>query len=395
MAASGPYAVTMRCTTPPVPGPMVALHSVPCSSTPFSMSTYRSAGSSGPTAAAAPRTRFSKKIPDGSRSDTSCFPVQYGAWAAASKPAAGGTSVFPGSLYRTTPMHCCICRLVSRVAARVMSMAPTRASCTKLRHGALVWGFMTFRDTAMSSRASASAGKLCRMCRFISSPSQSALYGPMTPRGTQNASPATRFNRCAMNDSLCRDGWRLKHPTSPSNRCRSTMSPVCRRTVDRSSIRCSCVISPDTCSTRAAPPVAPGPTATALLNHSMFRAFTSSGFVSVFMKMLGTPSWSTSSTRSGLMTDRAFWSVRLATMLHRKRPCFPDSRLFMAFLGTPVRCRDCGAYRPPLSLMTVTSFCRRSHSWGCAVHICAACWGVTEHTTSDRANRSAMTSSGE
>jgi len=70
--------------------------------------------------------------------------------------------------------------------------------------------------------ASALASSLCRTCRFISSPSKSALYGGQTQRFRRKVFPGMTFTTWAIMDMRCREGCLLNRTTSPSIRCLST-----------------------------------------------------------------------------------------------------------------------------------------------------------------------------
>mmetsp|Transcript_35706 Transcript_35706/g.105539 ORF Transcript_35706/g.105539 Transcript_35706/m.105539 type:complete len:249 (-) Transcript_35706:903-1649(-) len=70
--------------------------------------------------------------------------------------------------------------------------------------------------------ASARASSVCGRCRFISSPSKSALKGPQQHSLKRSVRYVRTRARNAWMDRRCRDGWRLKSTTSPSSRWRST-----------------------------------------------------------------------------------------------------------------------------------------------------------------------------
>src|SRR3989441_457415 len=80
--------------------------------------------------------------------------------------------------------------------------------------------------TRMRTRASARASSLCRTCRFISSPSKSALYGGHTARLKRNVLWGMTRTSCAIMDIRCREGCRLNSTMSPSTSCRSTVYPT-------------------------------------------------------------------------------------------------------------------------------------------------------------------------
>ena len=59
---------------------------------------------------------------------------------------------------------------------------PRRVSCTMPMTGLFDCGETMHRGTLMISCASARVSIVCITCRFISSPSKSALYGEVTER---------------------------------------------------------------------------------------------------------------------------------------------------------------------------------------------------------------------
>ncbi len=71
--------------------------------------------------------------------------------------------------------------------------------------------------------ASALASSLCSTCRFISSPSKSALYGGQTHRLNLKVLSGMTRTACAIMDMRCSDGCLLNSTMSPSIRCLSMM----------------------------------------------------------------------------------------------------------------------------------------------------------------------------
>src|SRR5207249_2683797 len=59
--------------------------------------------------------------------------------------------------------------------------------------------------TRIRTRASARASSLCRTCRFISSPSKSALYGGQTARLKRNVLCGITRTSCAIMDIRCKE----------------------------------------------------------------------------------------------------------------------------------------------------------------------------------------------
>src|SRR5207249_4973839 len=80
--------------------------------------------------------------------------------------------------------------------------------------------------TRMRTRASARASSLCSTCRFISSPSKSALYGGHTAKLKRNVLWGMTRTSCAIIDIRCSEGCRLNSTMSPSTSCRSTVYPI-------------------------------------------------------------------------------------------------------------------------------------------------------------------------
>ena len=115
---------------------------------------------------------------------------------------------------------------VSSVSLRVSRKAAVRKSCVAAMSGSPERDVMRFSRTSMSSAASARDSSVCGRCRFISSPSKSALYGVQQHSLKRKVRPGSTRARWHMMDILCSDGWRLKSTGSPSARCRSTMSPM-------------------------------------------------------------------------------------------------------------------------------------------------------------------------
>ena len=96
-------------------------------------------------------------------------------------------------------------------------------------------GLIIWYGTAASPLSSASASSSCGMCKFISSPSKSALYGLVSPIFMRNVSP------CCMTRTmwhiiliLWSVGWRLNKMPSPSIMWRCTTSPFSSTMVLRS-----------------------------------------------------------------------------------------------------------------------------------------------------------------
>ena len=126
-------------------------------------------------------------------------------------------------------------------------------------------------------------------CKFISSPSKSALYGDVTLRFMRKVDQGSTLTRWPIMDILCSVGCRLKMMTSSSCRCRSTTYPGCRfESIEfcawRKSMRC-----PSSRIMYLAPGCWSGPWSTYCFSRSMLKLVTRSGTVSVSATDVGTP----------------------------------------------------------------------------------------------------------
>ena len=89
-------------------------------------------------------------------------------------------------------------------------------------------GVIIFCATDIKFIASALDSYVCKACKFISSPSKSALYGVVQLKFNRNVLPERILARCAMIDIRCNEGWRLNKTMSPSCKILSTASPTCK-----------------------------------------------------------------------------------------------------------------------------------------------------------------------
>mmetsp|Transcript_35662 Transcript_35662/g.80984 ORF Transcript_35662/g.80984 Transcript_35662/m.80984 type:complete len:202 (-) Transcript_35662:1364-1969(-) len=201
----------MTWMRPPDDVPSVFLSSMPASSSPDSIMTRVSPGeisslsSSGwPFANLKSETFFGRYI------DMTCFPVQSG-----SGFRIAGIGKWPSNVSR------CITRFIIRSflmkqSRLVKPREPRRVSWTIPITGLFDCGDTMQRGTIMISAASARVSIVCITCRFISSPSKSALYGEVQDRFIRKVEYGMIRTRCAMMDILCSDGWRLNMTMSPS-----------------------------------------------------------------------------------------------------------------------------------------------------------------------------------
>ena len=173
----------------------------------------------------------------------------------------------------------------------------------------------------MSAQYSARANWVCGKCKFISSPSKSALYDVTTSFEIRNAEPLMILARWAIKDPRPRVGARLRATKSLSIMWRMTMSPTFKTIVLRNSNgaapRLIVRLPVFTC-------VAPGwraPFSTMPFNQAMLKLVTTSGKVIEVAMSSGTPTWSMSMNASPAMTARAFLSQRFDPMWPRTMEC--------------------------------------------------------------------------
>ena len=151
----------------------------------------------------------------GSSAETSCLPVQRGS-PPRSRTAGSGSRAARRCLACASRWHAC-CR-VSSSEVRVSRYSPTSVSCTMPMHGLLACGESIWSVTIISIATDARALADCGTCRFISSPSKSALYGAVTDRFMRKVRPGTTTTRWPISPCLCSEGCRLKTTTSSSCR---------------------------------------------------------------------------------------------------------------------------------------------------------------------------------
>mmetsp|Transcript_19776 Transcript_19776/g.62921 ORF Transcript_19776/g.62921 Transcript_19776/m.62921 type:complete len:220 (-) Transcript_19776:1382-2041(-) len=170
------------------------------------------------------------------------------------------------------------CARSTNTSLDVMRKAEVRKSWLAAISTSPFLGVARLACTPMRWMASALASSVCGRCRFISSPSKSALYGLHTHSLKRNVLQGITRARCAMMDILCREGWRLKSTTSPSSRCRSTTSPMLSSAaMRRLSPYLRYHLPPSGKTTKLAPGCAPIPLMTQPLSFSMLYWDTRSG----------------------------------------------------------------------------------------------------------------------
>mmetsp|Transcript_97454 Transcript_97454/g.168048 ORF Transcript_97454/g.168048 Transcript_97454/m.168048 type:complete len:279 (+) Transcript_97454:3358-4194(+) len=223
---SGPYSLKMMCTRLPDPLPTAFLSAIPmmsspCLTTVLVSMTERSLSSS--------RSGCSLANPDrltgGIISENNCFPVHRGPPGHLRMAGTGTTSKL-GTCISTF----IIIISVTNVSRFVSRLQPRRESWTIPIHGELACGVMMFLGTIIMWTSSVLVSRDWGRCRFISSPSKSALYGDVTERFSRNVEYGSTLARCPIIDIRCSVGCRLNSTQSPSFRCRSTMYPGSRCT---------------------------------------------------------------------------------------------------------------------------------------------------------------------
>mmetsp|Transcript_39970 Transcript_39970/g.80064 ORF Transcript_39970/g.80064 Transcript_39970/m.80064 type:complete len:333 (+) Transcript_39970:2804-3802(+) len=314
---------------PPAPVPSTFLSSMPAKCSPLSMITRVSpTESSSFSSSGWPFANLLRWI-FGRRSDMICLPVQscFGF-------RMHGIGNVPVKLSRCNTKF--ITKSFSRnKSRRVKPREPSNVSWTMPITGLFDCGETMQRGTNMISEHSARVSCDCITCRFISSPSKSALYGEVTERFMRKVEYGRILIRWPMIDILCNDGCRLNMTMSPSCTWRSTLYPGCkwRCTLGmRKSSR-----KPSVRMMYRAPGSSSGPLLTNSCSFSRLNGVTISGKVSVRAMERGTPTSSMAKLGSGVITVRAEKSTRLPIKLPRIRPSLPLRRWEMLLRGRPVR----------------------------------------------------------
>mmetsp|Transcript_25098 Transcript_25098/g.65226 ORF Transcript_25098/g.65226 Transcript_25098/m.65226 type:complete len:409 (+) Transcript_25098:3019-4245(+) len=347
IVASEPFSSQVTCINEPPEVPKIFLSMTPVRSFPWWMRTV-------------PSDQFKVSAPFfgnlfplplkfslGMIRENTCFPVHKGL---GFKIAGGG--ITPS---QSSPTH--ISRLKSKSCSMKVSRLVIRAeankeSCTMPMTGLLDCGDTMFLGTIMICSSSALAATDCGTCRFISSPSKSALYGDVTDRFRRNVEWSSTLTRCAMIDILCNEGCRLNTMRSSSLRCLSTTNPVCNARSFRCLTKRRSTRRPSAWTTYRAPGQTSGPFLTRAESSWTLYGATRSGTVNVFAMLLGTPTWSTDRLGSAVMTVLAEKSTRLPIRLPLIRPSLPLRRCRMVLRGFPPRCFSC---TPSLALASLSN----------------------------------------
>jgi hypothetical protein len=211
-----------------------------------------------------------KLIPDGMHIDRICLPVQSGF----------GFMMAGGGI---TPSHSGTHRRMFWTKSRSMKQSrrvnlrtPHSVSWTIPMTGLLACGEMMLRGTAQMLINSARVSSDCGTCKFISSPSKSALYGDVTDKLSRKVEYGMSLTRCAIIDILCSDGCRLNKTMSPSLRWRSTIHPYWRN-VSARLLYLRSIRSPVSRTTYRAPGYSFGPFRTSSWRYWMLYGVTRSG----------------------------------------------------------------------------------------------------------------------
>uniref|UniRef100_A0A6B0UH99 Putative secreted protein n=1 Tax=Ixodes ricinus TaxID=34613 RepID=A0A6B0UH99_IXORI len=93
-----------------------------------------------------------------------------------------------------------------KMSLLVILRTAVRVSCTMPMTGLFDCGVMICRGTMASCSTSARVSSDCGTCRFISSPSKSALYGVVTLRFILKVDQGSTLILCPIMDILCSVG---------------------------------------------------------------------------------------------------------------------------------------------------------------------------------------------
>mmetsp|Transcript_11141 Transcript_11141/g.46367 ORF Transcript_11141/g.46367 Transcript_11141/m.46367 type:complete len:298 (-) Transcript_11141:1509-2402(-) len=178
--AAGPCSCQMVCTRPPGAVPIDFLHSMPWSSLPRSMRTCVSPAEKSLISPSRCPAAVRVRLTSGRKRLNTCLPVHSGLGFRMA-----GTGILPWNSSAHSMMF--IMRSFSmKQSLLVMLRHPSRVSCTIPMTGLLPCGLTMQRGTIIISLTSARVSNVCGTCRFISSPSKSALYGEVTDRLRRN-----------------------------------------------------------------------------------------------------------------------------------------------------------------------------------------------------------------
>mmetsp|Transcript_110788 Transcript_110788/g.309614 ORF Transcript_110788/g.309614 Transcript_110788/m.309614 type:complete len:329 (+) Transcript_110788:3203-4189(+) len=204
---SGPLSSQTRWSREPLLAPMVFLQTMPARSSPFTMTTLQSlaekSGSSFLFFEAMAESRRMSRF-SGSNFEKSCLPVHnsFGLMMV-------GIGNWPS--HTGSHMRMFIARSFSKYVSRFVYFAVARRlSCTTPITGLFPCGDTNILGFSIMCLISDRDSCDCPKCKFISSPSKSALYGDVTARLKRSVEKGMTFTRCPIMDILWREGWRLK-----------------------------------------------------------------------------------------------------------------------------------------------------------------------------------------
>ena len=164
-----------------------------------------------------------------------------------------------------------------KISLKVIFRIPHNVSCTIPMTGLLDCGDTIWRGTAQICDNSDLVSGDWGTCKFISSPSKSALYGEVTDKFNLNVEYGITFTLCAIIDILCNDGWRLNKTGSSSIKWRSTFHPYCKAMSPALLLYLKSIRSPVSLITYFAPGCSFGPFLTNSVNLWMLYGVTISG----------------------------------------------------------------------------------------------------------------------
>ena len=330
--------------TPPEQLPRVLLQSWPQRSWPWRITTVVSERR-----LPAPDPCFFANEMGGRSIEKTCFPDQSGRGL---RMQGGGTRRDPLSTCRIFIISCMTCPRVRKVFLDVIRYAPTRESWMIPMQGLLFCALRICSLTHASVRASVDAVTDCKKCKFISSPSKSALYGDVQQRLRRNVFSGITTTRCAIMLFSRREGCLLNRTISPVCMYRRTRSPTWSfrmgfvRLAYRNAI--SAPVRPEMM--LLAPFRTSGPRVTIACSFERFHWFTVSVNVRLSAMSTGTPISSGSMWLSPEMTLLDEKSTRFPCRLPRIRPLLPLSRPTSDFWVAMVRFRA-GILVPVKSLL--------------------------------------------
>mmetsp|Transcript_98404 Transcript_98404/g.300921 ORF Transcript_98404/g.300921 Transcript_98404/m.300921 type:complete len:236 (+) Transcript_98404:3534-4241(+) len=204
---SGPLSSHTKCSNEPLLAPIVFLQTMPDSSSPFRMTTLQSlaakSGSSFLFFDAIAASLFKSKF-SGKSLENICFPVHSSLGLMMA-----GIGNWPSQT--GSHMRMFMARSFSMYVSRLVYLAvASKLSCTTPITGLLPCGETSILGFSIMCLISERVSCDCPKCKFISSPSKSALYGDVTARLNLRVEKGMTLTRCPIIDILCSDGCRLK-----------------------------------------------------------------------------------------------------------------------------------------------------------------------------------------